>query len=69
MFVKDIPPYWVAGGNPAQPLKPRFDEELTTLLLDFRWWDLPPEKLVDWLPLLCDPDLDKLRRALKTRLN
>ncbi len=69
VVVKDIPPYWVAGGNPARPLKPRFDEELTALLLDFRWWDLPPEKLVDWLPLLCDPDLDKLRRALKTRLN
>lgn len=69
VVVKDIPPYWVAGGNPARPLKPRFDEELTTLLLDFRWWDLPPEKLADWLPLLCDPDLDKLRRALKTRLN
>lgn len=65
VVVKDIPPYWVAGGNPARPLKPRFDEELTALLLDFRWWNLPPEELVDWLPLLCDPDLEKLRRALR----
>lgn len=65
VVVKDIPPYWVAGGNPAKPLKPRFDEELTALLLDFRWWDLPPEQLADWLPLLCDPDLEKLRRALR----
>lgn len=65
VVVKDIPPYWVAGGNPARPLKPRFDEELTALLLDFRWWDLPADRLTDWLPLLCDPDLEKLRRALQ----
>lgn len=69
VVAKDIPPYWVAGGNPARPLKPRFDKELTALLLDFRWWDLPPEQLVEWLPLLCDPDLEKLRRALSERKN
>ena len=59
---------YVYGGNPARLLKPRFDAELTGLLLRLRWWDLPPQELVELLPLLCDPDLEKVRRQLKARL-
>lgn len=67
--VKDIPPYTVYGGNPAKFIKARFDDELTALLLQFRWWDLPPEQLADILPLLCDPDLANVKRVLQERLN
>ena len=42
----------------------RFDDELTDLLLRFRWWDYAPEKLVEILPLLCDPDLTKVKKAI-----
>ena len=49
-------------GNPARFIKERFDGELKSLLLRFRWWDLPPEQLTDILPILCDPDLQRLRR-------
>lgn len=62
VVVKDIPAYTVFGGNPATFLKNRFDEELTNLLLQFRWWDLRPEELADVLPLLCDPDIEKVRQ-------
>ena len=64
----DIPPYTVFGGNPARFIKRRFDEGLTGLLLQFRWWDLEPEALVEVLPLLCDPDLEKVERELRARL-
>ena len=64
----DIPPYTVFGGNPAEFIKRRFDDELTALLLRFRWWDLEPETLVEILPLLCDPDLDKVKRQIKKQL-
>lgn len=64
----DIPPYTVFGGNPAEFIKRRFDDELTALLLRFRWWDLEPETLVESLPLLCDPDLDKVKRQIKKQL-
>lgn len=68
VVAKDIPPYTVFGGNPARFIKQRFDEELTGLLLQFGWWDLEPEALVEVLPLLCDPDLEKVKQELRARL-
>lgn len=65
---KDIPPYTIYGGNPAKFIKARFDDELTALLLRFRWWDLPPEELTDILPLLCDSDLERVKQTLRERL-
>lgn len=62
VVVKDVPAYTVYGGNPARFIKERFDGELKSLLLRFRWWDLPPEQLTDILPILCAPDLQRLRR-------
>ena len=67
VLTRDVPPYWGVGGNPARPIKARFDVELTNLLLDLRWWDLPPEELLDWLSALCDPDLERLRARLRRR--
>ena len=66
---RDIPPYAVFGGNPARLVKMRFDQELIGLLLRFHWWDLDGEELAELLPLLCDPDLEKVRRALRERLS
>ena len=66
---RDIPPYAVFGGNPARLVKMRFDQELIGLLLRFRWWDLDGEELAELLPLLCDPNLEKVRRALRERLS
>ena len=66
---RDIPPYAVFGGNPARLVKMRFDQELIGLLLRFHWWDLDGEELAELLPLLCDSDLEKVRRALRERLS
>ena len=51
-----------------KPLKKRFDDELIELLLQFRWWDLAPERLVEVLPLLCDPDLEKVKNKIRNLL-
>lgn len=68
VVVKDVPAYTVFGGNPARFIKDRFDEELKDLLLRYRWWDLDPKHLTEILPVLCDPDLAKLRRFLQEQL-
>ena len=67
VVVKDVPAYTVYGGNPARFIKERFDAELKDLLR-YQWWNLEPEKLVEILPVLCDPDLEKLRRFLREQL-
>lgn len=65
VVTKDVEPYSVVGGNPARFIKKRFNDELIDLLLEFKWWDLPPEKLVAVLPLLCDFDLEKITKKIK----
>ena len=69
VVTKDVEPYSVAGGNPAKLIKKRFDDELIEILLKVKWWDFEPEKLVEFLPLLCDPDLKKVKKVFKEYLN
>ena len=68
VVVKDIPPYTVAGGNPCRPIKPRFDMELTELLLRLKWWDFDSQTLVSFLPDLCNPDLEQVRAKIRQML-
>lgn len=39
VVTKDIPPYAVAAGVPAQVVKYRFDKEQIEELLRFKWWE------------------------------
>lgn len=64
----DIAPYTVVVGNPARPLRKRFDDELITLLLDFRWWDRPIDEINSLIPLLTCSDLEKVKAELKNLL-
>lgn len=65
VVAKDVEPYTIAGGNPSKPIRKRFDQELISLLQTLRWWDFPPEALVDFLPTLCDSDLEQVRGKIK----
>lgn len=64
----DVAPYTVVGGNPARPLKKRFDDETIALLERLRWWDLPPEELTDLLPVLCDINMKSAAEKLRAFL-
>lgn len=68
VVTRDVEPYCVVGGNPARVIKKRFGEELTELLLRLRWWDFEQDALVEILPLLCDPDLDKVAARIRDML-
>lgn len=68
VVTKDVAPYTIVGGNPAKFIRTRFDAELTGLLLRLRWWDFPPERLAEFLPVLCDSDLEAVALRIKTIL-
>jgi len=38
VVVKDIPPYTIAAGNPARPIRRRFSQEICDALLRSKWW-------------------------------
>ena len=64
----DVAPYTIMVGNPAKPLRKRFDDELTALLLKFKWWDRPIDEINSLLPILTCNDLEKIKAELKARL-
>ncbi|MEL6867097.1 MAG: CatB-related O-acetyltransferase [Bacteroidota bacterium] len=45
VVTKDVAPYSIVGGNPAQEIRKRFSEEQIELLLAIAWWDWPIEKI------------------------
>ena len=45
VVVKDVPPYAIVGGNPAQIIKYRFSPQEIAGLERIRWWDWPEEQL------------------------
>ena len=64
----DVDPYTVVVGNPARVLRRRFDEELTGLLLRFKWWDKSVEEIDGLIPILTCNDLEKVKKELRARL-
>jgi len=45
VVTKDVDPYTIVAGNPAKPIKKRFNDGVIEMLLKLRWWDLPFEEL------------------------
>ncbi|OZA00555.1 MAG: hypothetical protein B7Y02_18405, partial [Rhodobacterales bacterium 17-64-5] len=45
--VKDVPPYAIVGGNPAEVIRYRFPEDLCARLLAIGWWNVSPRILRD----------------------
>jgi acetyltransferase-like isoleucine patch superfamily enzyme len=58
IVTKDIPPYAIVGGNPAQVLKMRFSQEQINALLHIAWWDWPEDLIIQRVPQLMDADVD-----------
>lgn len=65
----DVASYTIVAGNPARPIRKRFDDELIDLLEKFKWWDKDIEEINRLIPLLTSSDLEAVRAELKTRLD
>jgi len=62
--VKDVDPYTIVGGNPAQPVRKRFSEEQINVLLELKWWNWDIEKITRSVQILTGNDVDALRKMI-----
>jgi len=60
VVVKDVPPYAIVGGNPAEVIKYRFNEETIDTLQKLKWWDWSEEEVKAAMPLICSADIQGL---------
>ena len=61
VVVKNVPPYAIVGGNPAQVIKYRFSPEVIEKMLAIKWWDWDLEKIGANFSYFSDP-LDFVKR-------
>lgn len=47
VVTKNVPPYAIVVSSPARVIKYRFDEETVQQLLQSRWCDIHPERLIE----------------------
>lgn len=46
VVTKDVPPYAIAGGNPARIIRYRFDSDIVEKLQKIAWWDWEDEQYI-----------------------
>jgi acetyltransferase-like isoleucine patch superfamily enzyme len=59
VVTKDVPPYAIVGGVPAQIIRYRFDAETREALLRIRWWDWPESKIRTHVDQLASPSVSE----------
>ena len=64
----DVEAYTIVAGNPARLIRKRFDDELTSLLFNYKWWDQSIEDIQELIPIITNHDLEFVKEFLKDKL-
>lgn len=67
VVASDVPAYTIVGGNPARPIRQRFDPETNARLESLAWWHWPVEVITRHLGLIVSGDIDALAAAAPRR--
>jgi virginiamycin A acetyltransferase len=65
VVTKDVPSYTIVAGNPAQPIRRRFDDAVVQRLEALQWWDWDAAKVTERVQALCSGDLAALERPFQ----
>ena len=60
IVTKDVAPYMIVAGNPATPVRSRFDEGTVERLLALKIYDWPEAKFAALQPVVCAADIEAL---------
>ena len=60
VVTKDVEPYSIVGGNPAELIRKRFSNNEIKDLLDAKWWDWPIEKITEHVKHLTSGNVKNL---------
>ncbi|SMD19099.1 CatB-related O-acetyltransferase [Rhizobium sp. RU36D] len=63
VVARNVPPYAVVGGNPAEIIRMRYPADVIEQLLEIAWWDWPIDKIEANLTALEGGDLEALKAA------
>jgi len=63
VVTRDVEPYAIVGGNPAQPIRYRFDAKTRARLQEIAWWDWDAAKIARNVRAICSADLEALAGA------
>lgn len=58
VITKDVPPYAIVGGNPAKPIRYRFDPETINKLMAIKRWDWDKNRINKTVRMLLNSDID-----------
>lgn len=61
----DVEPYTIVGGNPAVPIRRRFDPDVIDELLEIAWWNWGAEDITANLEAIVSGDVAALRMIAK----
>ncbi|MCB1425218.1 MAG: CatB-related O-acetyltransferase [Zhengella sp.] len=65
VVASDVAAYTVAGGNPARPIRARFDAATIAALLDIAWWDWDADRISRNIDAIRGADLEALQQAAR----
>ena len=61
VVTKDVPPYTIVGGVPAKTIRKRFSDEDIATLMELKWWDLPPARILERIKYIQSGNLIDLK--------
>lgn len=63
VVTKDVPDYAIVGGNPAQIIRKRFDDNTIQRLLNIAWWNWTAEQITQHIKLINSAHVAELERV------
>ncbi|MCS6811996.1 MAG: CatB-related O-acetyltransferase [Cyanobacteria bacterium] len=62
VVTRNVEPYTIVGGNPATPIRKRFDDSTINALLSICWWDWDITTITENLTTICSADINALQQ-------